>query len=186
MTLQELSTIKITSTFNGILQIDNIGIKAYDLNYIPTRFNIFFENDSFIIINGDDYNTYEWQTDYILEELNVLKSIIHLDMNLQDIFNLNQQNATVYMFSTELTLLNAYLKNSNLITKGVNIKHIHLYMNDSIVKGPFVSYLMDLKIKYNSACYINIEHCKIIPRLKIDNSSLLYINEELMNWKSKI
>jgi hypothetical protein len=180
------TTIKIKSCFNGIIQIDNIGIKAYDLNYMPTKFDIIFENEMFNIINGNNYNTYEWCSDYILDELNVVNSTIYLDMNLQDIFNINQQNATVYILSKELNLLTAYLKNSNLICKSMNVRHLHLMMNDSIVKGLIVCYLMDLKIKYNSMCYINIENCKIITKVKIDNSSLLYIQDELMNWKSKL
>lgn len=176
-------TTKIKTDLIGILQIDNLGVRAYDFNYIPIKFNIIFKNDYFQIAQGD-LSTYEWTTDYIIEELIVInKSIVHLDMILSDHFTLYQNKSTVYLYHDHVESFEACLKNAILITK-LTTRHLTMNMNDSIVKGLCVTYVLYINITNNSACYLDVKN-DIITKIKIDNSSLFYIHDELIS-KSKL
>lgn len=176
-------TTRIKVNFNGILQIDYFGIRAYDLNYIPSKFNLIFKDDYFEITPGSEYKTYEWSTDYILEELIAVgKSILHIDMPLYEHFTLFQQDSTVYLHQNELDSLDVQLKNAILMTK-LKVKHLIMKCEDSIVKGLFITFVLTINLTNNSTCYLDIEHCKVITRIKVDNSSLLYINNDLCKAK---
>lgn len=176
-------TTRIKSNFTGILQIDHFGIRAYDLNYIPIKFDLIFKDDYFEITNGNDYKTYEWSTDYILEELIVIgKSILHIDMPLYEHFTLFQQDSSVYLYHDELETFDVQLKNAILMTK-LKIKHLMMKSEDSIIKGMLITFVLTINLSNNSTCYVDIEHCKVITKIKVDNSSLLYINNNLCKAK---
>ncbi len=177
-----MTTTKIKINLIGIIQIDNLGVRAYDFNYIPIKFNIIFQNNHFEITKGD-LSIYEWKTDYIIEELIVLKSIVHLDMLLSNHFTLYQNKSTVYLYHDYVESCEAYMINAILITK-LTTKHLTINMNDSIVKGLLVTYIVYINICNNSTCYIDVEK-DILRKIEIDNSSIFYICNELIS-KSKL
>jgi len=182
-----MTNTKIKSNFNGVLQIDRLGIKAYDLNYIPIKFNIIFNNDYFEITNDNGINsilTYEWNTDYVLEELIAIKSILHIDIPLYEHFTLYQQNSTVYLYHDYVISLDACLKNAVLISK-LSIRHLTININDSIVKGLLVCFMLNIIVSNHSTCYLEVD-CKVITKIKMDTSSLFYINDQLITMYSKL
>lgn len=175
-----MESIKIQSDFTGIICINEIGITAYDLNHNPITFDLIFNNGYFNIHDGTMYESYTWQVNYMLSEfLAIGQGIYHIDMLLYNKFNIKVKDATVYLPTQNVNMLNIHLINATLSTK-INVLNLNLKLTNSVLRGVNITNFMTMKLK-NSQCFIDIES-KVFPIILINKNSLIYVKNKLAKY----
>jgi hypothetical protein len=175
-----MESIKIQCDFTGIICINEIGITAYDLQHNPITFDLIFNGGYFNIHNGIMYESYTWHVNYMLFEfLAIGQGIYHIDMMLSSKFNIKVKDATVYLPTQNISVMNIHLINATLSTK-INVINLDLKLTNSVLRGINIINFTTMKLK-NSQCYIDM-YDKVFPFILINKNSLIYVKNKLAKY----
>lgn len=169
-----MTTIKIKSTYLGIIVMDDLGIVAYDQYFKKKTFNLVFQDGYFVISPGYNYNSYYWGTDYELETLKVQGSCIyHVNMAMHSQFHLTQEYQTTVHLYNKLDKMIVFTVGGILISD-FDVKRLHVNSYHGTIKGFNVT--DQLSIVANEHSCINIRSSGV-RSLQVDATSEVIINQ---------